>query len=107
MSATQVLRNYEALSVIMEEMRQAATEERWETLVDLEQQSRLLVEAMKPLDATTALDVDAKQRKIALIKKILNDDADIRNRTQTWLKQLQCLMQSNKRELQLHQTYGI
>jgi len=106
MGSQQVVTNYESLSAITGQMRDAAIHEEWEQLVGLEQQCSKHVAAMKPLDATAALEEPERQRKIQLIKKILRDDADIRQRTQAWMGQLQRIMQSNRQEQRLQQAYG-
>ena len=106
MSASQVINNYESLSALTGQMREAATHGEWDQLVGLEQRCSQQVAAMKPADATTALDDSARQRKIQLIKKILADDAEIRNHTEVWMGQLQRILQSNRQEQRLHQAYS-
>lgn len=106
MSNTQVITNYESLSALTGRMRDAAMQEDWDVLVSLEQQCSRQVAAMRPLDTVTALDESSCQRKIQLIKKILADDAEIRNRTESWMGQLQRAMQSNHQEQRLQHAYG-
>ncbi|TAN52114.1 MAG: flagellar protein FliT [Methylococcaceae bacterium] len=106
MGDTQAIMNYESLSALTGRMRDAAAHGEWDALVGLERQCGRHVAAMKLADAATALDEPARQRKIQLIKKILADDADIRNRTEAWMAQLQRIMQSNRHEQRLQQTYG-
>jgi flagellar protein FliT len=106
MSALQVIRNYESLSAITSRMRDAAVQGEWDTLIGLEQQYSQHVATMKPVDASTSLDESARQRKIQLIKKILADDAEIRSRTESWMGQLQRIMQSNRQEQRLNKAYG-
>ncbi len=107
MNASQVILNYESLSALTGRMRDAAEHGEWDALVNLEQQCSHQVETMKPADAATALDEASRQRKIQLIKKILADDAEIRNRTEAWMGQLQRLMQNSRQERQLHRAYGV
>ena len=102
----QVISNYESLSAITSRMREAAVQGEWDTLVGLEQQCGLHVATMKPIDATATLDEPARQRKIQLIRKILADDAEIRNHTEVWMGRLQRIMQSNRQEQRLQQVYG-
>jgi flagellar protein FliT len=97
--------NYETLSVLTGQMRMAAQEGEWDHLVELEQKCSRQVAAMRPMDERSTLDETNRQRKIQLIKQILADDADIRNRTQTWMAQLQSIIQSNRKEQRLHQAY--
>lgn len=106
MSASQVITNYELLFALTGQMREAAARGEWDHLIDLEQQCRKLVDTMKPIDASTPLDEPSRQRKVRLIKKILAHDADIRSLTVAWMGQLQRIMQSNRQEQRLQQTYG-
>jgi len=106
MVSNQVITNYESLSIITGQMRDAAVQGEWDALVGLEQQCSRHVEAMKPIDKTTILDESTRQQKIQLIKKILADDAEIRNRTELWMEQLQRIIQSNRQEQRVLQAYG-
>jgi len=106
MVSNQVITNYESLSAITSQMRDAAVQGEWDALIGLEQQCSRHVAAMKPADAATALDEPTRQQKIQLIKKILADDAEIRNRTELWMEQLQRIMQSNRQEQRVLQAYG-
>jgi len=102
----QIISNYESLSALTGQMRVAATEGEWDRLVGLEQQCSRQVDHMKSADTGPLLDETARQHKIRLIRKILADDAEIRNRTTTWMSQLQGIMQSNRQEQRLSKTYG-
>lgn len=106
MGSSQIIVNYESLSALTSQMREAAVRGEWDQLIDLEQQCRRHVDAMKQADANATLDEPSRQRKATLIKKILAHDADIRNRTAAWMGQLQRIMQSNRQEQRLQQTYG-
>lgn len=106
MSSCQVITHYESLSALTAQMREAAVQGEWDKLVSIEQQCSQQVAAMKPADTTATLDESARQHKIHLIKKILADDAEIRNRTEKWMGQLQRIMQSNHQEQRLQQAYG-
>lgn len=105
MNAPQVISNYQSLSSITGQMREAAMQGEWDKLFVLEQQCTRHVETMKPVDTTAQLDEPERQQKISLIKQILADDREIRNRTEGWMEQLQRLMQSNRQEQRLHQAY--
>jgi flagellar protein FliT len=107
MSVTDVIANYESLSSITDEMREAAIHGDWNHLIALERKCSHHVSIMKTVDASAKLDEQSRLRKIQLIKKILADDAEIRNRTETWMKQLQQILYSNRQEQRLQQTYGV
>jgi flagellar protein FliT len=79
----------------------------WDCLISIEHQRGELVATMKPFDAEVMLDEAARQHKNQLINKILADDAEIRNRAQAWMNQLQLSMQSNRQEQRLLHAYGV
>ena len=105
MSAPQIISNYQSLSSITGQMREAALQGEWDKLIMLEQQCTQHVATMKTADAAAKLDEPERQQKISLIKQILADDREIRNRTEGWMEQLQRLMHSNRQEQRLHQAY--
>lgn len=106
-AAYQVVMNYESLSAITSQMRDAALQGEWDRLAGLEQLCSQHVAAMKSVDTVAGLDEPSRQRKIQLINKILADDAEIRNRTEAWMGQLQRIMQTSRHEQRLQQTYGV
>ena len=99
------IENYEFLSSIMGQMRVAATQGEWDRLVELESQCSKRVETMKTQDAATRIDENTRLRKVKLIRKILDDDKEIRNHTEPWMAQLQHLIQSAGQERRLQQAY--
>jgi len=101
-----VIENYEQLSTIMGEMRAASAQEDWDRLVALEKQCGQHVAAMKAADEAAVLDEDLRLKKVALIRKILADDAEIRNKVDPWLVQIQRLLQSVRQERRLQQAYN-
>jgi flagellar protein FliT len=106
MDSSLVIKNYESLSTLTGQMREAALQSEWDKLVSIEKLCSQQVAAMKPVDASAKLDEPSRQRKIQLIKKILDDDAVIRNCTEIWMVQLQRIMQSNQQTQRLQQAYG-
>lgn len=103
---SQTLTGYENLSALTEQMREAAVRGEWEELVGLEQQCSRQVAALKPLETPAPLAEPERLRKIDLIKKILANDAEIRNHTEVWMHQLQRIMKSNRQEQRLQQVYA-
>ncbi|TCV90164.1 flagellar protein FliT [Sulfurirhabdus autotrophica] len=111
MSTSKPIQNYELLSTLMEQMREAAINGKWEQLITLEQKCSDLVVKMKQTDIEEVLDNDARQHKTKLISKILSDDSDIRNHTQTWMIELQTITQSINQSIRqgqkLQDKYGV
>ena len=106
MSAAQVIANYETLSGLTGQMHEAARRGDWETLMAVEQQRGELIAAMKPLDAATTLDPEARQRKRTLIESVLARDGEIRTLVEAWMGEHELSMQSNRQELRLLREYG-
>jgi len=100
-----VIANYQHLSNLTSQMRTAAAQEEWDQLVDLEQKCSSHIEAMKQLDLMP-IDETIRLQKVALIHKILADDAAIREKTLPWMAQLQRIMQSSRSEQRLQQAYS-
>ncbi len=106
MSTTQVISNYESLQTITSQMREAAVQGEWDKLIALEHQCTAQVAVMRQVDAENRLDEASRQRKISLIKQIMSNDAVIRNRTETWVEQLQGIMHCNTQEMRLQNKYS-
>jgi flagellar protein FliT len=100
-----VIANYQHLSNITAQMRAAAVQGEWDQLVELEQQCSQFVESIKQQDLAP-IDESIRLQKVALIHKILADDAAIRDRTLPWMAQLQRNMQSSRSEQRVKQAYS-
>jgi flagellar protein FliT len=99
-----LLEDYQRLSGITGQMREAAASGEWDRLITLEQECHRKVEEIKPRDVIPS-NPNERAQKLALLKKILADDADIRSRTEGWMEQLQRIMKSPLSEQRLQQTY--
>lgn len=98
--------DYEALSTLMGRMRIAASQAQWDELVALEKQCSQRIQSMQEHEAAPPLSETARLQKIALIRKILADDAEIRSHTQPWMGELQRIIGSASQERRLLQTYS-
>jgi flagellar protein FliT len=106
MTGTQIIATYEAILALTGEMLEAARNDDWERLVALEKDCKQLVDALIAEDKGGPRDSDFLQRKAEIIRKVLADDAQIRNITEPWMAQLQKILGSAGREKRLHQVYG-
>ncbi|WP_310452395.1 flagellar protein FliT [Sulfuritalea sp.] len=106
MGSFQAIANYEQLSALTRQMREAAEQGEWDKLISIEHQCSELVVTMKAVDAAATLDEAARHRKDQLIADILADDAEIRKHVQVWMGQLQHNMQSNRQEQLVLKAYG-
>ncbi len=100
-----VIEKYEILSSITGKMRDAAAQGEWDLLIELEEQSKRLVAEMKTMDLTP-VDEATRLRKVALIRKILADDAAIRSKTELWMEELQRIMNNARSETKLQKAYS-
>ncbi|MGF6722651.1 flagellar protein FliT [Paraburkholderia sp. GAS41] len=70
---------YEAIAAISARMLLAARRALWHDLVPLQEEYRHLVDALKDAETGVALDELERARKFDLIRRILADDAAIRD----------------------------
>lgn len=99
-----IIEDYQCLSDITGEMREAASAGNWDDLIAMEKRCALVVAAIKPRDVMPS-DKDERKRKISLIQKILADDKAIRDCTEPWLHRLEQIMKSTRSEQRLQQSY--
>lgn len=97
---------YEGLAHTTGRMLHAALDGRWDDLVVLERRCAELIETMTALESEEPLPQDVRQRKAAMIRKVLADDAAIRNITEPWLQQLGSMLGANRHSQRLLRTYG-
>ncbi|RDK01770.1 flagellar protein FliT [Paraburkholderia lacunae] len=70
---------YEAIAAISRRMLTAARRALWSDLVHLQEEYRILVEALRDAETGVKLDEAERLRKYALIRQILADDAAVRD----------------------------
>lgn len=104
---------YESMALISEQMLSAARDANWDLLSTLENRSSEYLAQLNQQAAggniETSIDNsdDAlRARKVAIIKKILADDRDIRNLTEPRLTELSNLIKNTKNERKLVRAYG-
>ncbi len=107
MDNQEILSLYETIASITDQMLAAARTGDWEQLAELESRCSSQVEIIKnneePRQTLSPL---ARERKTKIIKKILEDDRQIRDITEPWMAQLSALMKSAGTERKLVQAYG-
>ena len=86
---------YEQIAAASHEMLAAARHGDWEAVARLEDTCRALIAELKGQDASTDLSVAEQRRRVALLRGILADDAEIRERSEPWLRQLEQLLQAS------------
>jgi len=105
MDSSQIITTYETILAITGQMLEAARNDDWDRLVALEQDCKKLVERLIADNTGQPLSSQFQERKAEIIRKVLADDAEIRNITQPWMAQLQNILGSAGRERKLSQAY--
>lgn len=105
MTNQEALSAYAAMAALTEQMVQAARAIDWDTLVDLELRVTAHVQALRaePSQPMTGAD---RERKIELIRQMLNADRQIRDLTMPWMAQLSKLISSTGTERRVVNAYG-
>ena len=101
-----LLQTYDQLSITTAHMLSAAQDGDWQRLVDLEKDCSELVALLSRLESDDPLPEGLRARKAAMIRKVLADDAAIRDITEPWLERLGTMLGANRREQQLLKSYG-
>lgn len=96
---------YEAVADLTNQMLQAAQQQDWDRLTELESNCALYVEQLKQTEDGSSLSADARERKVSSIKRILADDREIRNLVSPWMVKLNSMINSNHTEKKLSQAY--
>lgn len=106
MNGPQIITTYEGILAITGQMLEAARNDDWDRLVALEKDCKKLVEDLSAENYGLPLSSQFQQRKAEIIRKVLADDAEIRNITDPWMAQLQNLLGSAGRERKLSEAYA-
>ncbi|MCA1322583.1 flagellar protein FliT [Herbaspirillum sp. alder98] len=107
MTSDEVISLYESVAQLTDQMLAAARANDWELLASLEEQSGTYIATLRNLEDHVQLSEQHRNRKVEIIRKVLEDDRDIRNLTEPGLRRLSALIQSNQTEQKLLNTYGM
>jgi flagellar protein FliT len=91
---SRIIACYEMISHATGRMLVAARKNDWNTVVSAESECSLIIDELKKLGDLVPSDLVLRQRKAEIIRKVLADDAEIRNLTQPWLRKLDGYLQS-------------
>ena len=106
MTCEEILSSYEALGRLTGEMLRAARSDEWDRLVELEKSCSVYVSRLRD-GGEVALNAAGRERKVVLIRQILDDDRKIRDLTQPWMARLTALINNNKVERRIAHAYGV
>ena len=96
---------YEEMSALSGRMVDAARSQDWDNLVSLEKSVAALRQTLVDEDDSGLSSADL-DRKAALIRQILVDDAEIRRHTEPWMEHLRRFLGDASRKQQVDRAYG-
>ena len=107
MTSEEIIGTYESVLAVTGEMLVAARNNEWDRVVEREVECRRLVDHLAAAHAPADLEPEARKRKVEIIRRVLADDAEIRDLTEPWMQRLQHLLTSVGRERKLHAAYSV
>lgn len=106
MTIQDVLSVYAAMADLTEQMVQAAQRSDWDALVLLEQRCAAHVQTLREQEPQQPMSGADRERKIKLIRQMLNADRQIRDLTMPWMAQLSKLINATGTERRIVNAYG-
>jgi flagellar protein FliT len=106
MTIQDVLSTYAAMADLTGQMVQAATRSDWDALIVLEQRCAAHVQTLREREPQQPMQGADRERKIELIRQMLNADRQIRDLTLPWMAQLSKLINSTGTERRVVNAYG-
>jgi flagellar protein FliT len=106
MTIQDVLSVYAAMADLTEQMVQAAKRSDWDALVLLEQRCAAHVQTLREQEPQEPMSGAERERKIELIRQMLNADRQIRDLTMPWMAQLSKLINATGTERRIVTAYG-
>lgn len=106
MNEQEIIYLYENVASITDQMLAAARVGDWDNLIALESRCADQVNILKTSEPPAPLSGASRERKVAIIKKILADDRKIRDLAEPWMAKLSLLINSSGAERKLNRAYG-
>jgi len=97
---------YEDVAELTKQMLSAARQQDWDKLTELETSCAQHVVHLKMIKEALPLAKDGRERKVASIKSILEDDREIRNLVSPWMARLNLLINSHNTGGKVTRAYG-
>jgi flagellar protein FliT len=103
----QLFQHYETIAHLSGNMLKAARAEDWDTVIALQQQYSALVDTLRPVYDRFSFDASQRARRDALLRRILSDEAEVREHAAPRLARLSALVASSRQTQALQKTYGL
>lgn len=106
-TSDQMFACYDTIVHVTGRMLDAAREDDWDTVIDLQKRYAALVDTLRPAYGRFRLDASQRLRVEDLTRRILADESQVRERVAPRLARLSALMASNQQTLVLRKAYGL
>lgn len=106
LNSLQTISLYENVLVITRQMLEAAQQSDWSQMQVLENRCSQHVATIKSAGGSEALSGELRDKKVQLIREILENDRAIRDITEPWLKELASMINNMGVQRKLEMTYN-
>ncbi|WP_207004594.1 flagellar protein FliT [Trinickia mobilis] len=103
----QLFQRYEIIAHLSGNMLKAARQDDWDAVIALQQKYSAVVDTLRPVHGRFSFDASQQARQQALLRCILTDEAEVRERAAPRLAFLSALIASDRQTLALQKTYGV
>lgn len=107
MTTNDILAVYETMAELSRQMLDAAAGNDWDRLTQLESRCAGHVARLRDGEAGVPFEGEQRSRKIALLKKLLDDDRRIRDLAMPKLAELSALISNSGKQRRLAHAYGV
>lgn len=107
MDGVQTIFTYKAILTVTEKMLKAAQANNWDELILLERECKTLTQILVSNPSQTQLSEEMQKKKIKIIHKILDKDAQIRDIAEPWMTHLQNLLMNANQKRKLDKLYNL
>jgi flagellar protein FliT len=98
---------YDSVVQVSARMVDAARKDAWDTVIELQKRYSAMVDLLRPVYGHFKLDASQRARVEDLIRRILANESEVRERTTPRLARLSALIASNQQTQALHKAYGL
>jgi len=106
MDSLEMIKLYENVATITNDMLIAAKAGDWQLLAKLEANCSSQIQIIKNNGSPIEMPNEIRVKKVAIIKQILADDKEIRDITEPWMAELSNLIRTSKTTRKLNHAYG-
>ncbi len=102
----QIVERYRLMADASRRMLSAAQRDDWDQVCVAEKECAHLVKELSGMGDLAPADPALRRQKVDLMKRVLADDAEIRQLSQPWLKKLDAMLRSPATAARLGRAYG-